>query len=187
MKRIFIPIMLVLTVLFTLTQPASAQNPEPVIQVSFYWMAGCPHCEEVIQKVLPPLQQSYGDSLQLEMIELVSLQDVDNFYALAASWGLTKEKTGVPLAIIAGQVLVGKDEIAARLPVLVADAFTAGGSSALATQSVPAAASAGEGLCLPETPCTTSGPDAKTIGLLALGLVALLAGGWVILRRVRPV
>jgi hypothetical protein len=183
MKRIGYILLILLTLQAFSAWPVTAQSPEPVIRITFYWMEGCPNCEDVLKNVLPPLQQSYSESLQLDMIELVSVQDVDNFYAQAAKWGLPKEKTGVPLAIIGGKILAGKDEITEKLPALVAEAHAAGGSDALGDPSAPALAEAGGGLCLPETPCTSPAPDAKTIGLLALGLLALLAGGFTLWRR----
>jgi glutaredoxin len=92
-----------------------------------FWMAGCPHCEDVIQNVLPPLVEKYGPQFDLFMIEAKSTKDVDNLYRVAASYKFTKEQTGVPFVIIGDQVLIGSDQVREQLPVLIDNNLTRGG------------------------------------------------------------
>jgi uncharacterized membrane protein len=107
--------------------PARVQAQQPVVHAVMFWMNGCPHCEDVIENVLPPLQQKYGEQFDLFMIEVKGQEDVNLLYQVAASYGVPKEGTGVPFIIIGDQVLVGSDQVQSQLPALVEDHLTQGG------------------------------------------------------------
>jgi uncharacterized membrane protein/glutaredoxin len=100
---------------------------EPVVRAVMFWMDGCPHCEEVIQYVLPPLYEKHDAQFELFMIEVANTQDVDTLYSVAASYNISKEQTGVPFLIIGDQVLIGSDEVGNRLSGLVDDYLVQGG------------------------------------------------------------
>ena len=108
--------------------PTSAQAAgTPVVRAIMFWMDGCPHCEDVIQNVLPPLYEKHGAHFELFMIEVVDTQDVETLYSVAASYNIPKEQTGVPFLIIGEQVLVGSDQVRSQLPVLIDDYLAQGG------------------------------------------------------------
>ncbi len=107
--------------------PVHAQTQQPVVHAVMFWMQGCPHCEDVIQNVLPPLQEKYGEQFDLFLIEVKGTPDVDLLYRVAESYGVPKEGTGVPFLIIGDQVLVGSDQVQDQLPVLVEDHLKRGG------------------------------------------------------------
>jgi uncharacterized membrane protein/glutaredoxin len=92
-----------------------------------FWMDGCPHCEDVIQNVLPPLHEKYGAQFDLFMIEVKSVEDVDMLYRIAASYNFSKKQTGVPFLIIGDQVLVGSDQVREQLSAFIDDYLTRGG------------------------------------------------------------
>src|SRR4030042_2071780 len=75
-------------------EPRAVPTPEPVVRAVLFWMDGCPHCHEVINNVLPPLQQKYGDKLNIHLIEVKSQQDVDQLYQLAAALKVPKQNAG---------------------------------------------------------------------------------------------
>jgi len=119
---------LLLVLLLTLcASPVRVQAQQPVVHAVMFWMDGCPHCEDVIQNILPPLNQKYGEQFDLFLIEVKGTPDVDLLYRVAASYGISKEETGVPLLIIGDQVLVGSDQVQNQLPALVDDYLTQGG------------------------------------------------------------
>lgn len=109
--------------------PGLAQDtPEQrTVHAIMFWMEGCPHCEEVIQDVLPPLSQEYGDQLKLLLIEVASAEDVDRLFQVAESFGLAREQTGVPFLIIGDQVLIGSEEVREQLPDLINQYLAKGG------------------------------------------------------------
>lgn len=100
----------------------------PAARGVLYWMEGCGHCEEVLDGVLPDLQAQYGSQLEIQLIEVVTLEDTDQLYATAAAHGVPKEQVGVPLLIMNDQVLVGSQQIPQQMPALVAQTLAAGGA-----------------------------------------------------------
>ncbi|MBN2548518.1 MAG: hypothetical protein JXB15_05155 [Anaerolineales bacterium] len=137
-----------------LTETDATQEP-PVVKAVMFWMEGCPACHQVLDKVLPPLQRKYRHQFQILFIELVSSQDVDALYSLAAELGFSQDQVGVPFLVIGEHVLIGGNDIPAELPGLIEQFLTAGGvdypaSPALAPfvqEQTP------EDLCPPRTPC----------------------------------
>ena len=105
--------------------PAAAQRP--VVQAVLYWENGCPACETVLNDFLPDLQNKYGDHLELEQIEVVSVEDINLLYQIGNVYGLVKEEIGVPLLIIGDTVLVGSEAISAQLPNLIDQYLAEGG------------------------------------------------------------
>jgi len=124
--------------------PVRVQAQQPVVHAVMFWMDGCPHCEDVIQNVLPPLREKYGGQFDLFMIEVNSQEDVDLLYQVAESYGIPKEGTGVPFLIVGDQVLIGSDQVRSQLSILVDDYLTQGGldypTNPLLTNLLPAPA-----------------------------------------------
>lgn len=117
-------------VLLTFAVPAVAAQsspPQPVVRAVMFWMDGCPHCEEVIQHVLPPLYEKYGGQFNLFMIEVKTMQDVEMLYQVAAAYNFSREQTGVPFLIIGDQALVGSDQIRDQLPDMIEYHLAQGG------------------------------------------------------------
>jgi uncharacterized membrane protein len=120
-------ILLLVLLLALCASPVQAQSPQPIVHAVMFWMDGCSHCEDVVQNVLPPLQEKYGAQFDLFMIEVKGTQDVDMLYRVAASYKIPKDKTGVPFLILGEQVLVGSDQVRDQLPALIDDYLIRGG------------------------------------------------------------
>ena len=108
------------------TTPASSEIG-PVVHAVMLWMDGCPHCEEIIDNVLPPLREQYGEQFDLQLIEVVTLDEINRLYEISAGYGFTKEQTGVPFLVIGETPLVGSDQIRAQLPTLIEQHLAQGG------------------------------------------------------------
>jgi uncharacterized membrane protein/thiol-disulfide isomerase/thioredoxin len=133
---------------------------KPVVRAVMFWMKGCQHCEEVLARVLPPLQQKHGVQLDIRLIEVVTTQDVDQLYQIAASFGIPKDQAGVPFLVIGNQALVGSDQIPIELPRLIEKHLAAGGVDwPSLTGMMPSAAtpSSSSPICPPTT--TDCGTD----------------------------
>lgn len=92
-----------------------------------FWADGCPHCHEVLDQVLPPLQAHYGDQLQVNLIEVSPEEILRRFFQVTAALGVNQNEVFVPFLIIGDQVLIGAQEIPARLPGLIETYLAAGG------------------------------------------------------------
>ena len=106
---------------------AQASDPPPVVHAVFFWMDGCPHCHEVLDNVLPPLQEKYGAQLDILLVEVVGMDDVNRLYDIAATYGLSRDQVGVPFLVIGNQALVGSQQIPEELPGLIEYHLTQGG------------------------------------------------------------
>ena len=77
-----------------------------VIAVLF-WMEDCASCAEVINSVIPDITIKYANQVVFYPIELKEIDSVDKFYQMAERYGVPKNNIGVPLVIIADQILTG--------------------------------------------------------------------------------
>jgi uncharacterized membrane protein len=98
-----------------------------VVRVFMFYSSTCGHCEYVINEVLPPQQERYGEQLEILMVELVTQGDVDTLYETAAIVGITKEQVGVPFMLVGDKVLLGSDQISNELPGLIDTHLANGG------------------------------------------------------------
>ncbi len=128
MRRLASSLTLGLLAVFLGVFPARAQTAEPpVVHAILFWMNGCPHCHEVLENVLPPLQAQYGAQLEILMVEVVSMDDVNRLYEVAAAYDIPRERTGVPFMIVGDHVLIGSRQIPDELPDLIERYLAQGG------------------------------------------------------------
>lgn len=99
----------------------------PVVHAVMFWMDTCPHCHFVLDEVLPPLQEKYGDQLQLLLIEVKSEQEWNWLVQTGTSFGIPQDYLGVPFLVIGNRVLIGSGQIPAELPGLIEEHLAAGG------------------------------------------------------------
>jgi uncharacterized membrane protein len=106
---------------------ARAQDRAPVVRALLFYSPTCPHCEELINNRLPPLQQRYGQSLDVIGIN-VGTQGGLRLYEAAVNWYMiAPSRQGVPTLVVGSYVLVGQVEIPTVLPQIVDSALVRGG------------------------------------------------------------
>lgn len=125
------------------TETLVTQSPGAVVQAVMFWEQGCPNCELVMNEFLPGFQSAQGDNFTLQLIEVVSLEDINRLFRVGEAYGLTKDRVGVPLLVIGEHVLVGSDEIPAELPGLVKNYLASGGVTTVLREE-PAVVAAAE-------------------------------------------
>jgi hypothetical protein len=106
---------------------SQAQNEKPVVRAVMFWMDTCGHCHYVIDNVLPPLQEKYGEQLEILLIELDSIEAANLLYDTAEAYGIPRNNVGVPLLFIGDKALSGSHQIPAELPGLIDQHLAAGG------------------------------------------------------------
>jgi hypothetical protein len=79
-----------------------------------FWMEGCGHCEEVLTGVLPDLQEQYGGQLDIQLLEVATLDDTNRLYDTATALGVPEEQVGVPFLILGGETLIGSEQISQK-------------------------------------------------------------------------
>ncbi|MFW5943447.1 MAG: vitamin K epoxide reductase family protein [Chloroflexota bacterium] len=127
-KRRSLTILLCLLFLAGFAGPAiAAQQPSPVVRAVLFWMDGCPHCHDVLDHVLPPLQARYGEQLEIHLVEVATTEEVEQLYTIAAAVGIPRQHVGVPFLLIGDAALVGSQQIPAELPGLIEQYLGSGG------------------------------------------------------------
>jgi len=99
----------------------------PVVRAVMFWINGCPGCHHVLENILPPLQEKYGEQFQLHLIEVVGMDDYEYLVERAASLGIPKEQVFVPFMILDQHTLIGPDQIQSELPGLIEEYLARGG------------------------------------------------------------
>ena len=132
MKRLFTLLLIPLLISLIPIAPAGAQaaagaEDAPKVRAVMFWMDTCGHCHYVIEEVLPPLQQQYGDQLEIVMIEVDSQAAAERFQAAGTAMGLAPDEMGVPLMIVGDHLLTGSQQIPDELPGLIERYLAEGG------------------------------------------------------------
>ncbi|MDZ7843508.1 MAG: vitamin K epoxide reductase family protein [Anaerolineales bacterium] len=150
---------------FTTTNGESLEDGG-IVHAILFWMDGCPHCHDVLDNVLPPLEEKYGTQLEITLVEISTREDIEGLYETAAAYDIPKERVGVPFLIIGDKVLIGSGQIPAELPGLIESYLAAGG---VALPEIPAIQSfleeepGGEEDCSTTANCGTPTPTAADV------------------------
>jgi cytochrome c biogenesis protein CcdA/glutaredoxin len=106
----------------------SGQLAGPVAHFTLFYSTTCPHCHEVMDNYLPTVYDKYGDQVEHRYIEINKGSNYETMLALEKKLGVSAENQGyVPALVIGDQVLVGGDEIPAKLEGLIDRYLAQGG------------------------------------------------------------
>lgn len=112
--------------LFNLLAPATpTPPPQAVVHAVLFYSPTCGHCYQVIEEVLPPLAQQYGDQLQMIAISVETEQGQAFFMPAIEMFG--NESGGVPMLVVGEYALVGSLEIPQLFPGLIEQYLQQGG------------------------------------------------------------
>jgi uncharacterized membrane protein len=174
--------------LLTLLSAGAAQAADPVVHAVLFFSPTCPHCHIVMEQVLPPLQAHYGTRLRILTVD-VSQPDGQALYQTAlTTFAVPQDRLGVPALFIGNDMMVGSEEIPARLPALIVSTLAAGGNDwpAIAglepwlSADAPAAAAASAPALSPFQ------RDPLANGLAVALLLVMVGSVLAILLRLRP-
>ena len=171
MRKFALAAVLLLLMFVVLASPTYAE--EPVARVVLFWSTTCPHCLEVVNNVLPPIQEKYGAKLEVKQIEVSDEANSNLFLATLTQYQIPEEDWAVPFLFIGDVYMVGSDQIAEGLVSEIERNLAAGGSDFLELPSIEAPSPS-------PTPATPWLQQKVFFGLprwgtfLGLGLVAAL-------------
>jgi uncharacterized membrane protein/thiol-disulfide isomerase/thioredoxin len=162
----------VLLVILALLSAGGARAAGPVARAVLFFSPTCPHCHYVLEEVLPPLQARYGEQLEVQLVDVTQPDGQSLYRAAVAAFAIPEERMAVPTLVFDATVLVGSDEIPARLPGLIEASLAAGGNT---WPSIPGLNLPADGPAAP-APATSPfqrDPLANSLALaLLLGMVA---------------
>jgi len=120
-------LMLALIIISTFSAVRQTQAEEPVIYAVLFYSTTCPHCEQVINEVLPPLVEKYG--LQLQIYAINTFEETGNnlYHAAIDEFEIPDDRRGVPTLIVGEHVLVGGFEIPEQFPGIIKEGLAQGG------------------------------------------------------------
>jgi uncharacterized membrane protein len=128
MKKRFYLILGLLLFTFLPTRTINAQTAvSPAVQAILFYSPTCPHCHLVINDLLVPMQEQYGDQLQILGVDISQPGGSLLFVETLNHFGLPPDQTGVPTLIVADTVLNGSLQIPEEFPGIVEDGLAAGG------------------------------------------------------------
>lgn len=114
------------------TPPSVSSSSQPsgdgVVRLVYFYAQDCPHCLAIIEELLRPLEEHYGQGLQVKMVEISTPEQYRLLLQAEALYGITAEQRGLPTLILNNEVLIGEDQIRERLPCLVDSCTVAGGT-----------------------------------------------------------
>jgi len=98
-----------------------------VVRAVLFYAPSCEHCHLVMTEVLPPLQEQYGDQLQIQNIDTSTSDGQAIYEAAVKRFNIPADRRGVPTMILGDVVMVGSQEIPAQLPLLIENGLKNGG------------------------------------------------------------
>ena len=124
--RLTVTIFLLVTVFLLAVVPTRAQET-PVVQVVFFFNPECENCQKVLTEDLPPLKTQYGARLEILQVDTSKPEGIQLYQAMSLHFQLPEDRLGTPAIVIKTTVLVGANEIPAKLPGLIEDNLAKGG------------------------------------------------------------
>jgi len=101
-------------------------DPDAVHGLYFY-STDCPHCMEVLEDLIRPLQQEFGSKLDLRLVEISYASNYELLIRAEEFFGVKAEERAIPTLIIAEEVLIGEEPIRANLRSMIEEGIVAGG------------------------------------------------------------
>ncbi|HID61943.1 MAG TPA: hypothetical protein EYP49_04265, partial [Anaerolineae bacterium] len=123
LKRLFPLVAVVVLLLWPLT----AGSDEPVVRLLLFYSESCPHCQAILNDYLPGVREKYGAQLEVQLVEISDPANFQKMLAFEAAYGVTEERAGIPEVFVGDQVLIGEEEVRARLEELIDRYLAQGG------------------------------------------------------------
>jgi len=107
--------------------PARDAAKATVVRAVLFYSPHCPHCLSLIENGLPPIRRRFGERLQIASVNVTTADGQALYTATLDKFSVPQDGRGVPTLVVGSQVLVGSDEIPAKLPGIVERGLASGG------------------------------------------------------------
>lgn len=127
--RFAIALLVILVTLGAVLAPGvtAQEGEQPVVRAVLFYSPSCPHCHTVINEVLIPMLDEYGEQLQVIGIDITQPGGSVFYEASTERFQVPQELSGVPRLIVGETVLVGSLQIPQEFPRLVEEGLASGG------------------------------------------------------------
>ncbi len=126
LRRVLTIVCLLLPALILLPTVSTAEGP--IVRAVLFYSETCPHCQVVLEEVLPPLQDKFGARLEVRMVEISNSANYEALLRMEELYNVPADKATVPELFIGGRVLYGEREIRDQLPALIDTLLGQGGA-----------------------------------------------------------
>ena len=116
-----------LIVAVALLVPTRVHAQDPTVKVLLFYSEECPHCHTVLEKVLPPLQEKYGQQLEVKKLEISDSGNYDYLLSLEKVYRVPPDQVGIPEMFIGPEYLIGDIAIDEKLDGLIQKYLAQGG------------------------------------------------------------
>jgi uncharacterized membrane protein len=117
----------VLLIIISSATAVFAHAQEPVVRAVLFFSPTCANCHIVMEEVIPPLADQYGEQLDVVGIDVSFDAGINLYESAVTQFNIPDDRYGVPTLIIGDVVLVGSDEIPRQLPGIIERGLSEGG------------------------------------------------------------
>lgn len=105
------------------------QAQSTTVRMVYFYANDCPHCKTIMEELLAPLQNEYGDQMAIKMVEISNPENYELMINAEEKFDVEPQERGLPMLIIGKQTLIGEEAIRERLPCLFDTCLEEGGTS----------------------------------------------------------
>jgi len=114
--------------------PAGPQLPaqnepevEGAVHALYFYANDCPHCIDVLETLIQPMQSEYGELLDIRLLEIGNPDYYEAMLLIEACCEVDPSERSIPSLVIDSQILIGETEIREQFPTLVEEGLAEGG------------------------------------------------------------
>ncbi|MGQ9517650.1 MAG: hypothetical protein ACUVT1_10300, partial [Anaerolineae bacterium] len=100
----------------------------PAVKMYLFHSPDCPDCQEIVEKFLPALQEKFGTSLEVRLMDINDAGAYELLQALERTYGIGADKATIPEAFLGDTALLGREDIQEKLEGTVQRLLEAGGA-----------------------------------------------------------
>ena len=93
----------------------------------YFYSQDCPHCMEVLNDLLLPMQAEFGTKLDIRLVEIDYADNYELLINAEEHFKVKAEERAIPTLIIDDQILIGQDAIGTGLRGIVENGILSGG------------------------------------------------------------
>ncbi len=117
----------------------TAEPDRAVVRFILFYSDTCPHCHKVMTEYLPTVYEKYGDQVEYKYLNIHNNTDLYmTMLAVETKLGVPPDRQGyVPTLVIGDKVLIGGDEIPAKLEGYIDEYLAQGGVDFVSLEDLP--------------------------------------------------
>jgi cytochrome c biogenesis protein CcdA len=107
--------------------PQAEPLKEGAVGAYYFYANDCPHCMEVLNDLILPMQSAYGEQLDVRLLEIGRPEYYEAMLTMERFFEIAPSERGIPTLVIDNQILIGESEIREVFADLVAQGIEEGG------------------------------------------------------------